>query len=328
MMHVSSGSLAAPSWLAPSPASRQILAILVGSAALTAVAYRLCDVRFVHAQGLFLPFALMAALIGALSIYIKLRLSDNLHWIVMMTAAFVFLAAGTNLLLLQYCLATTKAVDFTEAIRAADHALGFDWLTFSRIMSSLPYVDEVIGFCYQQWITEFVVVVVLLSAVKQTGEVFRLIFAYIVSGTAMVLVSGVLDVKSVDAVSAYAISSIHHPTGVNPYYLQLLTSLRSSGAHVVDLNHLGGLVSFPSCHAGTAVLLATAMRNVKGLWLPFLCLNEFILIGTLTEGGHFLSDVIAGCLFAIAGVALHEVVSRPRRALAEPAVGQAVAQNT
>jgi hypothetical protein len=72
---------------------------------------------------------------------------------------------------------------------------------------------------------------------------------------AMASISGFLDVKSIDAVAAYATNAVHLPTGVNPYYLKLTTALRSEGRHVVDLNHLGGLVSFPSCHAGAAAPL-------------------------------------------------------------------------
>jgi membrane-associated phospholipid phosphatase len=311
--------LAADPSPAPWPAMLQIFALLCAAAAIAGVCYVFSDVRFVHADRFFLSFAEIFVAIAALSFYIRLRLPSAEHLIVLMSMAFAFFIAGTTLLMLQYCLATAKAIDFTGAIRAADHALGFDWTDFSAKVSAIPYAADVIGFCYQQWIGEFVAVIVLLSALKRADDVFGLLFAYIVSGVAMVAISGFLDVKSIDAVAAYATKAVHLPSGVNPYYLKLLTSLRADGVHVVDLNHLGGLVSFPSCHAGAAVLLATATRNLKRLWAPFLVFNELILVGTISEGGHYLSDVLAGCAFAVAGVALYAWVSRRSAGAALPA---------
>jgi membrane-associated phospholipid phosphatase len=293
-----------------------ILAVVCASAGITTVCYAFSDVRFVNAGPFFLPYGATIAAIVVLSFYIRLRAPEAGNLIVLLFMVFAFFVTATNLLALQYCLATTRAIEFTDAIRAADHALGFDWMAFSAKVSRIPYAAGVIGFCYQQWIAEFVVVVVLLAALGKTDDCYRLTFAFAVSGMAMVSISGFLDVKSVDAVAAYATNAVHLPTGVNPYYLKLLTALRSDGPHVVDLNHLGGLVSFPSCHAGTAVLLATATRNLKRLWIPFLCFNELILVGTITEGGHYLSDVLAGCAFAVAAVALYGWLTRARPAAA------------
>lgn len=294
-----------------------ILAVVCASAGITAACYAFSDVRFVNAGPFFLPYGATIAAIVALSVYIRLRAPEATNLIVLMFMVFAFFVTATNLLVLQYCLATTHAIEFTDAIRAADHAMGFDWTAFSAKVSSIPYAAAVIGFCYQQWIGEFVVVVALLAVLGKTDDCFRLTFAFAVSGMAMVSISGLLDVKSIDAVAAYATNAVHLPTGVNPYYLKLLTALRSDGLHVVDLNHLGGLVSFPSCHAGTAVLLATATRSLKRLWFPFLCFNELILVGTITEGGHYLSDVLAGCLFAVAAVALYASLTRARPVAAQ-----------
>lgn len=310
-----------------------ILAVVCVSAGITATCYAFSDVRFVNASPFFLPYGATFAAIVALSLYIRLRAPEAGNLIVLMFVVFAFFVTATNLLVLQYCLATSRAIEFTDAIRAADHALGFDWTAFSAQVSRIPYAAGIIGFCYQQWIAEFVIVVVLLAALGKTEECYRLTFAFAVSGMAMVSISGFLDVKSVDAVAAYATNAVHLPTGVNPYYLKLLTALRSDGPHVVDLNHLGGLVSFPSCHAGTAVLLATATRNLKRLWIPFLCFNELILVGTITEGGHYLSDVLAGCAFAVAAVALYGWLTRarpvalPRFARVAPAFAGVVALN-
>ena len=139
-----------------------------------------------------------------LSFYIRLRAPKARNLIVLMFIGLAFVVAATNLLALQYCLATTRAIEFIDAIRAADHALGFAWTAFSATVSSVPYASAVIGFCCQQWIAEFVVVVALLAAFGQTDDCFRLTFAFAVSSMAMASISGFLDVKSIDAVAPLA----------------------------------------------------------------------------------------------------------------------------
>ena len=70
-----------------------------------------------------------------------------------------------------------------------------------------------------------------------------------------------------------------------------------------------------------AVLLAVATRGFKWLWAPFLVFNVGVLVGTISEGGHNLADVFAGCLLAIVGLALaqalrrHGALTRARAAL-------------
>ena len=40
--------------------------------------------------------------------------------------------------------------------------------------------------------------------------------------------------------------------------------------------------------------------------VPFLCFNVVVLVGTITEGGHNLADVVGGSLFAVAAIAVTE----------------------
>jgi membrane-associated phospholipid phosphatase len=118
------------------------------------------------------------------------------------------------------------------------------------------------------------------------------------------MVAAFLDSKSFDSVAAYSIAGFHYPTGVSVAYLDKIKHLRQGTDSIMDFRNIIGLVAFPSFHAGAAVLLATATRNLKWLWLPFLCFNEFILVGTITEGGHDVVDVIGGCLCVVAGIGL------------------------
>ncbi len=136
-------------------------------------------------------------------------------------------------------------------------------------------------------------------------------FAYIIAGMATLSVTAVLDSKSYEAVATYAIAGFRHPVGVGPgINSQADDDLRAGSARTLDFDQLLGLVSFPSFHAGSALLLAMATRNLRWLWAPFLVFNLAIIVGTISEGGHNLMDVLGGCAFAIGGLYAAGALSR------------------
>lgn len=67
------------------------------------------------------------------------------------------------------------------------------------------------------------------------------------------------------------------------------------------LDDLYGLITFPSFHVAAAVLIAYAARGTPLAFLA-LVLNLVMAVSALSEGGHYLVDVLAGA--AVAGLAI------------------------
>lgn len=259
--------------------------------------------KFVHAESFFALFgALLFALI-ALNIYQSIRMPNNKRMMTFVNMTIIYLIMSVTFMTFQYSLALYKAYPISNNIEAVDRSIGFVYLDFITKINSYPYVSEIIGFCYKNWMREFVVVFVALSYFGKFQDLHELTLCYIIAGMSTLAVSGLLDARSFDGVAAYAVAGLHHPSGVSPDYLKKLDHLRLGLDSVMDFNAIVGLVSFPSFHAGAAVLLATATRTLKWLWFPFLGFNILILIGTITEGGHNFMDVIFGCLFAVGAIA-------------------------
>jgi membrane-associated phospholipid phosphatase len=59
-----------------------------------------------------------------------------------------------------------------------------------------------------------------------------------------------------------------------------------------------GIVSFPSYHAAVAILLTAALRRHRWLFPAACVLNGLMLVSTLSTGGHYLVDVLAGACIA------------------------------
>ena len=92
-------------------------------------------------------------------------------------------------------------------------------------------------------------------------------------------------------------------------YLAHLKALRDGSMTTIDVGKLTGLITFPSYHAVMAVLLAYAAR---GTFLSFLALvlNALMLLSVMSEGGHYLTDAIAGVGIAVASILIVRFVAR------------------
>jgi membrane-associated phospholipid phosphatase len=60
-----------------------------------------------------------------------------------------------------------------------------------------------------------------------------------------------------------------------------------------------GIISFPSLHAGLAVILVIAVWPIPILGWAALVLNVAMLVATPIEGSHYFSDILSGIAVAI-----------------------------
>jgi membrane-associated phospholipid phosphatase len=85
------------------------------------------------------------------------------------------------------------------------------------------------------------------------------------------------------------------------WHYETLTTLRTQ-APSLDFTKIEGLVTFPSYHTVLAIIMAYAFRGFRFIALPAVILNSIMIVSTLPEGGHYLVDIIAGAIVALAGI--------------------------
>jgi membrane-associated phospholipid phosphatase len=78
--------------------------------------------------------------------------------------------------------------------------------------------------------------------------------------------------------------------------------MRDGTLHELDLTKLEGLIKFPSFHTTLGVLFAYAMRGRGALFAAAILLNAVMIVSVLTEGGHYLVDVVSGAAIAAAAL--------------------------
>lgn len=100
---------------------------------------------------------------------------------------------------------------------------------------------------------------------------------------------------------------VHHGYEGNPGLERFLTTfrqLKSDEWLALDTAFLDGLICCPSFHTILAILAAAALWPNRLLRLPVSLLTALILLSTITRGGHYVADVLAGVLVAFASLAL------------------------
>jgi hypothetical protein len=181
-------------------------------------------------------------------------------------------------------------------LHRADLALGFDWMAHVAWVNAHPGLILSLFISYAM-IMGLLLYVLFALMLRQDFE--RLREFVIVLFFCMVAV----DVISVflPAQGAYAYlkppASVigNMPPDAGRYWLHDFMALRDGTMNSVRLTEMTGLIAFPSFHTIMALLTTWALRGRRGFW-PIAVVNGLSLFSTISIGGHYLIDVIAGAV--------------------------------
>jgi membrane-associated phospholipid phosphatase len=200
-----------------------------------------------------------------------------------------------------------------DALMSLDRSLGFSWQGYMALALAHPRMEHVLQFCYLSMPYQYVVTVLVLAFSSQRPRLDMFVLAIWIS---LVLTTAIFFVVPAGAAfSHFGITGADVP-GLTPVFMvnrfsPLLTAMRAGGAHIVRLDDLEGLVTFPSFHTEMAVLFSWAAWRTRWIKWPILLVNLGMLAVTPIEGGHYLVDILAGAGVAAAALVLSGLVAKP-----------------
>lgn len=221
-------------------------------------------------------------------------------------ACTLFYTICMTVSLMTFVAGTSHRDFFDASLARADHILlpGFNWsrtmLSFSA--SGIPvqianWVYETIG-----WQPQFLVATLALTSAYH--RVWCFLLSWI---TTLCIVAVVFSLYPVlGAYPHFGITAANVPgvLDATPWNQPLiLEGLRDGTLGVISLGTLDGIVNYPSFHAGAAILLAYGFWPIRVLRWPFIVLNSLMLASAVPIGGHYIVDLLAGVITAIAGIA-------------------------
>lgn len=183
----------------------------------------------------------------------------------------------------------------------ADAALGLHWLGYAHWVDGHEQLQKVLRFAYDTLQLQIAFPLVILACGNRIAalRVYLLTFAIALGVT--IVISALLPAAGPIAFVDRATFEILRFTGATP--LDHLMRLRAAGPLTLT-DAPGGIATFPSFHATVAVLTPLCLRGYPRIFVGLLVLNAAMLAGTITEGAHYFSDILAGTGMAFFAYAL------------------------
>lgn len=188
-----------------------------------------------------------------------------------------------------------------DALEAADRALGFDWQAWSSWVHAHPILHFALALSYMSLPVQIVGVCWLLPLLGGSQRLTELLWGALVA----ILIATVFSAL-VPALGAFP----HYGLTASADWLPDLVALRSPGPVTVTLGQMKGIIAWPSYHAALAVLFVYTWRRSGIIGHAVTALNLLMLTSTMSEGSHYLCDVIAGCIVAAVSIWTVRVCSR------------------
>ena len=149
---------------------------------------------------------------------------------------------------------------------AADRALGFDWAAYVRYVDAHPALAGLLNAGYGMIRWPIFAIPVVLAALRQYRRIDEFTFAFGMALAVTTIISGLVPAIGVYQQIGLDPGTLKH-INANAYLAQLrdLPPTRAGELRHLDLLGLGGIVTFPSFHAASAVLYAWALWPLRRL---------------------------------------------------------------
>ncbi len=194
----------------------------------------------------------------------------------------------------------TTAFPYADSLLIGwDKVLGLDWGAYFRFVEDHSLVRDILGDSYTTLsLVSFVsfLLLIFMGTLKRTRY-----FLEVVLFTAIICTAIGMFFPAKAAVAMYygdatTLANLTSLPGV--YHIEHLERLRSGGPILLDLNHLPGLVTFPSFHTAAGIVLAISFWRTR-LFPVALPYSLVMIAATPVFGGHYFIDLIAGAAVAV-----------------------------
>lgn len=218
------------------------------------------------------------------------RFREVAHTMAWFSLLSVFIPA---FVLLTYLCVTVRAPLVDDSLIRFGGALGFHWLAFYQWVHAHPNFQGVLSFAYRSVALQLPVVLIVLGMTGRYDDLSEFSLLFLISGISVAAIATVFP----------ASSAFLHFGIVDPFTSSTVSdfNLLRSGV-LTTFEPSQGMISLPSFHTVLGILYTYALRRVKLLFPVAIALNAIMILSTLTQGGHYLADLLAG--LAVAGTAI------------------------
>jgi membrane-associated phospholipid phosphatase len=204
----------------------------------------------------------------------------------------IWLGFAAGAAVLSYACARMGQPLYDSLFSAIDRSLGFDWLRWDQFVTSRVWLNHLLKMAYFTMAAQLVLIFFLSAFSSDRGRGAEFVKLAMISVVITCVISGLLP--------ALGAKPFHGVAGAD--WVADLLRLRSAGPLHFDLSDLHGIGQLPSFHTALAVIYMWSWRGTGPLGWGVVMLNALMIVSTLTTGGHYLIDVIAGAVLALGAI--------------------------
>jgi len=176
-------------------------------------------------------------------------------------------------------------------LAALDGSMHFSAAALVSFVARLPLVQAILALIYAALGPLILAALLLPPLCGRSDASRRFIVGVFFAGIVTAVLFALLP-----AVGPWTVEAIA-PSAEQARITSYMAALRSPGALALRMDD-AGIVSFPSFHVLLAVLIATALGELRWLRIPAWLLAALVVLSTLTTGWHYLTDVLGGLALA------------------------------
>jgi membrane-associated phospholipid phosphatase len=182
-----------------------------------------------------------------------------------------------------------------------DADMGLSWPAYAHWVDHHAVVQALFHTAYDSISLQVVLPVVALAFLHRPDEARVYVLAFAVALTVTIFISALMPAVGPVVFVNRAAFHILHFTGATPFHQ--LMRLREAGP-LVQQAFPGGIATFPSFHATVAILTPLSLYRHRRIFIALAIFNVAMLGGTVSEGAHYFTDVVAGSCMAFFAYAL------------------------
>lgn len=270
-----------------------------GTAGAAAIAFLMCYLSGLSlTRGSHTLVVAVALLAVGCVVVVPSRTGTNARSLLALEGLLLFMVMSTLGAVLSY-LAMRHSSGYADTLlHRWDQSMGFSWPSVWSEVHRHGWLFSVLDSAYSAC---FVMPFILFAALWRTNEIERLHRFLLAYGLALVATVAIFFFLPARAAFAFYQAGAQLPENAQ-HYGGIISSLRDGSLTVLDLQDLGGIITFPSFHAAMAILFIWGVWPVRLLRVPIGSINALMWIAAVPIGGHYIVDVLAGS--AIAGATI------------------------
>ena len=275
--------------------------LLIGLVA--TVILMLCGMWF---TGLAIDWASLDVLVPVVALQLGLIFYcryRKLHRFQPVIETMLLLTAATFVILPITYVSARIGMPLTDAYLAEiDDALQVNWPAMVEFVDQHPTLAVALQLAYLSFRFQLVFLPLYFALFSTRGQ--AIVFGYL----AIAVVSSVVSVwfPAYGTYVTYGVGqSDLNAIVLNAAYsfIAEFDAVRSDPDFVMSLDRVEGILTFPSVHAGVALLCVWGAAGSRLLFWPLLVLNVAMAFAAITHGSHYVVDVVAGLVVAAVCIA-------------------------